>query len=176
MRISDFSKDENHEIFRDLKDDIERYLRTYHLDPYDLDEILQETIIIAWNKLDTLKDKDKLFIWTKKIAKNKLRRYRKYQNSYADRHCSLDDFGVGADDEYGKLPEQLVYRETEPIENTEIFQLIMELGEPDSTILILHDYYKENFREIAKTLNLNHSTVRSISKRAKDRLREKVFK
>ena len=55
-----------------------------------------------------------------------------------------------------------------------ILQKIKELGDPDSTILIQKFYYNRKSSEIAKTVSMTASSVRSRCTRAMDKLRVKL--
>lgn len=55
-----------------------------------------------------------------------------------------------------------------------LLQKIRELGEPDSTILIQKFYYNRKSSEIAKTVSMTASSVRSRCTRAMNRLRGKL--
>lgn len=53
-----------------------------------------------------------------------------------------------------------------------LFQAVLQLGEPDSQILIQKYYYNRNASEIARTLHMNPVAVRMRSSRALKRLRK----
>lgn len=55
--------------------------------------------------------------------------------------------------------------------NREMLRIIMELGEPDCTIILLRYYYKRNSSEIAKKTGLRPATVRKRLERALNKLR-----
>ena len=55
-----------------------------------------------------------------------------------------------------------------------LIQNIKELGEPDSTILIQKFYYNRKSAEIAKTVSMTASSVRSRCTRAMEKLRGKL--
>ena len=68
--------------------------------------------------------------------------------------------------------------EEDIVENSEkkdvqltLIQLIKELGEPDSTIILHRYYYDRSSGEIAKLLNMNATNVRMRCKRALEKLR-----
>ncbi len=56
-----------------------------------------------------------------------------------------------------------------------LIQKIKELGEPDSTIIIQKFYYNRKSSEIAKTVSMTASSVRSRCTRAMDKLRKKLI-
>ena len=59
--------------------------------------------------------------------------------------------------------------------NRTLLRLVEELGEPDSTIILMRFYYKRSSAEIAKKLGLKSSTVRKRIERALKKLRNKMI-
>ena len=52
---------------------------------------------------------------------------------------------------------------------------LSKLGTVERNVLIMHYTYQYDYRYISTRLNINHSTVRSISKRAKEKLRRLII-
>lgn len=169
MRISDLCNESNREIIVKLYEEIKRYLELFNLDENELDEILQETVITTWCKINTLRDDNRLENWAKIIAQNKVKRYHKKRSQELERFCSLEE--LINDEEHGKVPEELIYYDLESFTDSEIYELIMKLGKPASTILILRYVYRESLIEIADTLEMNPNTIRSIALRARERMK-----
>ena len=96
-----------------------------------------------------------------------MKRYwqRNYPLSYYEEECQKTGL---------PLPDELVYREVENFKETDLYDLVMELGTLASSILILHYVYKEKFEEIARTLGMSSGTVRSIASRSRKKLKEKI--
>ena len=67
-----------------------------------------------------------------------------------------------------KNPEE----ETEQrLSNQQLWQLIKELGEPDTSIIIRQYFYEQSTREIAKALSMTAAAVQKRSIRARKRLK-----
>ncbi|MCR4887833.1 MAG: sigma-70 family RNA polymerase sigma factor [Ruminococcus sp.] len=66
----------------------------------------------------------------------------------------------------------------EHVDRSELRRILLdkidELGEPDSTILIQKFYYNKNASEIAKSVSMTASAVRTRCSRAMDKLRTKL--
>lgn len=54
-------------------------------------------------------------------------------------------------------------------------QNMSKLGTVERKVLIMHYTYQYDYRYISAKLNINHSTVRTISKRAKEKLRRLII-
>ena len=98
-----------------------------------------------------------------------------------DRFRSLsaaDSHSVYVDDE-GMAELVSDFSVDDHIESSELrrilIQKIKELGEPDSTIIIQKFYYNRKSSEIAKTVSMTASSVRSRCTRAMDKLRKKLI-
>ena len=169
MMISDFCNESNYESIVKIYEEVKRYLDSFNLNEDELDEILQDTVITTWQKIHTLRDEERLTSWAKAIAQNKMKRYHRKRSLELERFCSLEELDSG--EEYGKVPDELVYRDLENFTDSEIYELIMRLGKPASTIFILHYVYQEPLIEIANTLKMNPNTVRSIALRGRERIK-----
>ena len=73
------------------------------------------------------------------------------------------------------VPEELIYETMEEFSETELYQLVLELGNPASNILILHYVYRETYEEIGNTLHINPATVRSIASRSREKLKKRIL-
>ena len=78
------------------------------------------------------------------------------------------------DESFRDFPSDMnITRDYEQSEQAKaLFQAVLQLGEPDSQILIQKYYYNRNSSEIARTLHLNPVAVRMRSSRALKRLRK----
>lgn len=101
------------------------------------------------------------------VAKRKAIKYYHALSHINNQHEELND----------ELRTQENVSETAEINerNRMLLRLVEELGEPDSTIILMRFYYKRNSAEIAKKLGLKSSTVRKRIERALKKLRNKMI-
>ena len=157
-----------------------QYLIVMKIDEVEMDDILQETMLTAWRKLETLKDVEKAEAWIRSIARNKARKYFRRRAKYWERYYFYGNYDWGLSEEDGeeiteidlRLEEALIYEEMECFQDTEIYEMVQALGAPGSIILSLHYGYQETYDEIARTLGMKPGTVRSIASRSMAKLRE----
>lgn len=137
-------------------------------DPHLAHDVLQETFLKAFKKLDTLSDLDKIGPWLGVIAtRTAIDFIRKNSNRN----------GIPTEDvlllEKSELKE-IVSPVEEVVEKqmlqTELFSKIQELKPECREILVLKYYYDLTDREIASSLELNIGTVKSRHHRAKQKL------
>ena len=174
MRVSDLCKEENREIIVRQYEQVRKYLEVFNISESELEDILQETIVTAWRKISNLRDDKKLDYWVKVIARNKVKKLYQKRNKESKRKFSFNTLEVEIAAEDSAIPYELIYKDLDLFTNSEVYNLVLKLGKPASTIIILHYVYKENFTEIADTLKMNPNTVRSIAMRSRERLKRMV--
>jgi RNA polymerase sigma-70 factor (ECF subfamily) len=147
-------------IYRDLYKFIYSIIKNQNL----AEDILQQTLMKAYEKFDTIKDITKFKSWIFTIAKNEsLSWIRKYNREIPSEDTYLELLGGYSED----IPEELLIKHeiTEQVkESIKILNLV------DQEIMYLRYYYDLNFREIALILNLNENTVKTKHKRAKKKI------
>ena len=155
---------------------VRQYLFAYNLTKEEREDILQETMVIAWQKYGTLRDKSKVEPWLRAIAKNQVRTYFRKQGSFRKKLYKMLERFTAIDEVHHPtgLPDGAAAEIMDGFTDPEIYEMVMELGEPDSTILRLYYGYEETFDEIAKTLGMNPNTVRSIAMRSRTKLKFKM--
>ncbi|WP_435791352.1 RNA polymerase sigma factor [Clostridium sp.] len=128
------------------------------------EDILQQTLMKAYEKFDTIEDIKKFKPWIFTIAKNEsLSWIRKYNREIPSEDTYLELLGNSSED----IPEELlIKRET----NEQIKQSIKMLNPVDQEIIYLRYYCDLNLNEIALILNLNINTVKTKHKRAKNKI------
>lgn len=122
----------------------------------DAEDAVSETILIAYEHLDSLKDKTKFKSWMMTILVNESKRVLKRRKTAV----LFDNTGL--------------FAETAKESNQEIWDLVMSLKEEFSQVVIL--YYYEGFttREIAKILRISEGTVKSRLSRARTKLKQLI--
>ena len=129
------------------------------------EDVMQDTMIIAFDKLDSLQEVERLRSWLCTIARNESLRELKRR-----RKVSFED------ESYPEIDwsEDKVFAEHWTVE--EIMKEIDAL--PDGYRVILNLYLLDNMshEEIAETLNISAGTSRSQYLRAKARLRQQMLR
>ncbi len=128
------------------------------------EDILQQTLMNAYEKFDTLQDIKKFKSWIFTIAKNEsLSWIRKYNREIPSEDTYLELLGGSSKD----IPEELLIK-------CEIKEQVKEsikmLNPVDQEIIYLRYYYDLSLNEIALILNLNENTVKTKHKRAKKKI------
>ena len=156
------------EAYRQL---IEEYgnklLRTCYLilnDREEAEDVVQETFIKVFNKIDTFKEKSGLYTWIYAIALNLSRdRMRTKQDM-----LELKDEWIGIDDVESHV-EINIDRE---LLRKEIFEMNSLYRE----VLVLFYYEELSIKEISNLLNEKEGTIKSKLSRGRNMLKESLLK
>ncbi|KAB3525665.1 RNA polymerase sigma factor [Alkaliphilus serpentinus] len=136
----------------------------------DSKDVVQETFIKAYNKIDSLKEYDKFEGWIYRISFNLA--IQKYKTN--KRELPVEDLGKVIsyiDVKTSDLPEKIL----EAKEHKEyIAQEINNLKIEYKEIILLYYYLDLSYEEISEVLNLKIGTVKSRLFRAKEELRKKL--
>lgn len=151
------------------------YLRFCGVPLEEIDEVLQNVLIAAWRKAKTLRDPQCLEPWLRTIARRKAAGHLRQMKRHWKRNYPLSSYEEAREEAGLPVPDELVYREMEAFSETELYDLVMELGDPAANILMLHYVFRETFEEIAQTLHMPAGTVRSIACRSREKLKKKIL-
>ena len=137
----------------------------------DAQDAAQDTYIEAFSYIDSLHNHDCMENWLFAIARRVASKYFKKIHKRRDYEDSIEDYELdkslalaisdedNVDDALGISQKEVLYNN------------ILKLDEKEQKVIALYYVCGYGYREIADLLKLNHSTVRSISKRAKEKLR-----
>lgn len=133
------------------------------MDEEEAQDVVWDSILIAYNKLWTLRDLDKFNSWITRIVINNCNsviRKRKIQE-VAFEYEKFED-NMSWDNEYVDIED-----------NIDFFELLSDLNYEERTIMAM--YYSEEYttKEIANILKTNENTIRSKIKRAKQKIKNK---
>jgi len=138
-------------------------------DSYDAEDIMQDSFLLAFTKLDTLKDVKTFGAWLKRIVINNSIYHYKKNSKYAN--VPLDDVlykveenndGIDSDYEFTNLKAQ------------QVIQTMKTLKENYQICLTLHLIEGYDHEEICDIMNISHANCRTMISRAKDSLRQKL--
>lgn len=122
----------------------------------DSEDVVAESICKAWEKRSSLKNPAKLRSWmiriTVNIAKNMI--------SVKNRQKLVEDFQD--------------YCDSEPEDKKNIWLLVRELKEKESTVIILFYYRGFSVKEIAQILHIPEGTVKSRLSSARNHLKKLI--
>jgi len=138
-------------------------------DSYDAEDIMQDSFLLAFTKLDTLKDVKTFGAWLKRIVINNSIYHYKKNSKYAN--VPLDDVlykveenndGIDSDYEFTNLKAQ------------QVIQTMKTLKENYQICLTLHLIEGYDHEEICDIMNISHANCRTMISRAKGSLRQKL--
>ncbi len=146
-------------IWKELHCKLKYFIRSRVSDEFNADEILQEVFIKVHNKIDSLKDKEKIHSWVYQITRNTIIDfYRKQKKS-----VELSD-------------QEFVEHEFEPDPNKEfqkdILDTIKKLPGKYRDALIKTEYEGLTQKELAEELGISLPGAKSRVQRARNMLRD----
>lgn len=137
-------------------------------DSAEAEDIMQESFITAFSKLDSFKGNATFGAWLKRIViNNSLTHYRK--NS---QFIKVSDDFIVAETEF---PDHgLAEEDFSDLKVKRLMKCMEELHESYSRILSLHFIEGYDYEELCEILNISYSNCRTLISRAKESLRNKL--
>ncbi len=142
-------------------------------DSFEAEDIMQDSFLTAFTKLDSLKESATFGSWLKRIViNNSIYHYNK-SNKYNE--VALDDIlfkveveneddGIASDDEFTNLKAQQIIETMKTLKDTYRVSLTLHLVEG-------YDY-----DEISEIMDISYANCRTTISRAKENLRQKLQK
>lgn len=111
-----------------------------------------------------------LIIYARSIFFDENRRRKRIEFEFYDEPSSEDGRTVDIADENVNIIEELIKKETAAI----LRKKVIELGEPAATIVYLTYFADHSSSEVAKMMDMNASTVRTILQNSRKKLRAEM--
>ena len=143
----------------------------------DAEDVLQETFIKIFSKIDSFREESELATWIYRITANaalmKLRERQRKSNKHADiEDVGMAPFAPTVDLRTEKTPfDELLHKESRHI----LEQAIAELPDIYRVVFVLKDIEQLPTGEIAELLDLSHEAIYSRLKRARIQLRNAIL-
>jgi RNA polymerase sigma-70 factor (ECF subfamily) len=130
-----------------------RFVLSITRDPESVEELIQETLLVVWNKPDRFNYESKISTWVFGIAHNKaLKSISK--NARRRNDVNVDDFQEALGSDEGRAAQSW--------ENKEWLSNTLDILTPDQRAVIELTFFHElTYQEIAKILNCPENTVKT---------------
>lgn len=128
-------------------------------------DILQDTYIKAFTRLDQLQDESKLVPWLKTIANNTAKDWLKkskpilFTDMSADKETDVFSFEESIEDERKDVNPEIAIDEQEV--RRLIFEILDQIPEEQRMIIGMFYYEEMSVKDIASTLGISDNTVKS---------------
>ena len=137
-------------------------------DSFEAEDIMQDSFLLAFTKLDSLKDAKTFGPWLKRIVINNSIYHYKKNSKYIN--VPIDDVLYKVEDiSYGFDSSELTN-----LKAKQVLETIKTLKENYQICLTLHLIEGYDYEEICDILNLSNANCRTMISRAKDSLRQKL--
>ena len=138
-------------------------------DSYKAEDIMQESFLSAFTKLDTLKEASMFGAWLKRIVVNNSIYFYNQNHKYQD--VPIDKVIYKVEDEQG-------IAEDDELMSTKVAHIIATLKtlkDNYQTSLTLHLIEGYDYDEICEIMNISPANCRTMISRAKESLRQKLL-
>ena len=137
-------------------------------DSFEAEDIMQDSFLTAFTKLDSLKEIKTFGSWLKRIVINNSIYHYKKNNKYDD--VPLDDVLYKVEDHSG-IVENDGYTS---LKATQILETMKSLKDNYRMGLTLHLIEGYDYEEICEIMNITNANCRTLISRAKESLRKKL--
>lgn len=148
------------------------YTTLYHLtrDHEESEDVVQETFVQAYTKLDTFQGRSSFYTWIYRIAFNQLASRRRRRRPQTSVDQAREDLGQEPVDS-GETPLQEIERQERAVL---VHQALNLIADDYRSILILREMDGMDYDSIADVLDLPIGTVRSRLHRARLQLKKQL--
>lgn len=137
-------------------------------DSYKAEDIMQESFLMAFTKLESLKDASMFGAWLKRIVVNNSIQY--YHQNAKYQNIPLDDVMYKIEDDQGIAEDDSLIT----AKAAHIIETLKSLKESYQVSLNLFLIEGYDYEEICSIMNISHGNCRTLISRAKDSLRQKL--
>lgn len=149
-------------VYEEQKNSIYAYLLYMTKDVQLAEDLSQETFLKIFLNLGRFKEECSVKTWALRIARNTFVTYaRKKRPELLKEQPILEKVET-------ETPESIVLQKEE---SKQVQEILMSLGEQDRTIILLRDYEKLSYEEIAMILDVNVGVVKSRIYRARKKFK-----
>lgn len=137
----------------------------------EAEDVMQESFITAFSKLNTFKGSATFGSWLKRIVINKsIVQYRKSQ-----RFVEVPDFLASQEVDDDMYDPGISSDDYESVQSSQLLESMNSLHENYRNILSLHFIEGYDYEEICEILNISYANCRTLMSRAKESLRKKLI-
>lgn len=135
--------------------------------PDEAEDVVQESFVQAYIKLDTFQGNSKFFTWLYRIA---------FNNALSRQRRKRSDLSIEQSREItGSDPEDRLESPDEPLLREEriglVHRALQLLSDEHRTILVLREMEEQSYEDISEIIGINIGTVRSRLSRARSQLK-----
>ena len=132
----------------------------------EAEDVMQESFIAAFQKLDSFKGKSTFGAWLKRIVvNNSIVQYRRSQ-----RYTELPEYGVPEE----SMEDGMAEEDYNSLRSSQIMECMNDLHDTYRSILSLHFIEGYDYEEICEIMEISYSNCRTMISRAKESLRKKL--
>ena len=147
--------------------------RHYTRNPVEIEDVVQESFLKAYRRLDSFHHQSSFYTWIYRIATNTILDFLKRRGRSPIQAVEDPEILVQSEPIDGFAPDAEMERE-EVAQVTR--QILAELPDIFRTVLVMREFEERPYQEIADILGISIGTVESRLFRARARFRERLLK
>ena len=154
-----------------------RYLGVFGINRAYLEDAVQDTMVEAIECIKSVRDITKIKYRILKIAKRIGLKYVKISKDNEITTCSYDEIIDNGREDIDFISDRMLYAQVNQISDEYLIEILEKaLSTKERSVIILYYVYGHKLKEIAEIMGEPESTVRSLSARAKKKLKVKLEK
>ncbi len=162
-------KEKFEELCRPIISDLHKHIKFIIKDSTLTDDAFQNSLLIAYEKLDSLRDETKFKAWIYKIATNESYRLLKKNKN----EIPVEDYFNTSEEStdctaYSSAELQIILKE----EKIDVMKALQKLSYIQKRLMVMMYYWNLGYKEISSVLKLSVNALRVQNHRALGRLRE----
>lgn len=138
-------------------------------DSFEAEDIMQEAFLLAFTKLESLKDVNTFGSWLKRIVVNNSIYH--YKKSARIKEVPLNDVIYKIEDNHNGINEDYEFTNVKAREILDTMKLLKDSYRISLTLNLIEGY---DYEEISEIMNISNANCRTLISRAKDSLRSKL--
>ena len=155
--------------------DVTRYLGVFHINKAYIEDAVQDTMVAALIGADSIRDKTKSKYWILTVAKRIGLKYFNMGQQEEARNCSYEEYMANRPEEMDFISDRQLFEKASLISDEYLLEVLeTALSERERQVVLLYYVYQHRLKDIARIMKLPESTIRSISARAKKKLKVKL--
>lgn len=132
----------------------------------EAEDVMQESFIAAFQKLDSFKGESTFGAWLKRIVvNNSIVQYRRSQ-----RYTEIPEYGLPEE----SMEDGMAEEDYNSLRSSELMECMNDLHDSYRSILSLHFIEGYDYEEICEIMEISYSNCRTMISRAKESLRKKL--
>ena len=165
------SIEERYKLIENTYIDVVKYLRKFNLSRADFEDAVQDTMTDAFSHVRDLRDESKVRNWMIAIAKSNGLKYVRKRKKIKTSECAFNEDVIQLECN-NLIDDESLNEIFQSVENVYLYEALKSLKPRERDVIILQHVYGHKQEYIAEIVGESLANTKSISSRAKAKLRK----